>query len=133
MRVAIIVDRDLPRGLLANCAAALAFSVSPRVPGGVGPDARDGSGGEHKGITSVPIPILASDRSGLKEIRDRAAGLEGVSVLDFTTIAQGSLTYDEYVEALAAAPAEELAYIGLCVFGETAGVRKATGSLPLLR
>jgi hypothetical protein len=58
---------------------------------------------------------------------------EGVSVLDFTDLAQGSLTYDEYAAKLSAAKAEAIAYRGLCLYGEDRAVKRLTGSLALYR
>lgn len=133
MKIVIVVDQDLGAGLAANAAAALALSLSGRIGDVNGPDLRDGDGSIHPGILKLPIPVLKAAGGRLAELRARALGAAGVAALDFTDIAQGARSYGDYETALAEARAGDIAYRGLCLYGEDRAVAGLTGSLPLYR
>jgi hypothetical protein len=132
MKVVIVLDRELPPGLAANAAAALAFSVSPSLPGCVGEAVADGSGLLHPGITKVPLPVLAASPACLAELRESAAMTSGAACVDFSDIAQRARNYAAYADDLRAADPGAIRYLGVCVYGEDAAVRSLTGNLPLL-
>ncbi|MGX2993507.1 DUF2000 domain-containing protein [Streptomyces sp. JNUCC 64] len=132
-KCAIVVDKDLPPGLAMNTVAALALSVGNFTEGIVGDDVKDADGGLHRGITSIPLPVLKADTTELRDVALRAAGATGVFVVDFTSVAQSSRSYDEYTRRTADIPTGELPYIGLAVCGERKAVDRITGSLPLYR
>ena len=67
----IVLDENLPLGLLVNSAAVLMMSIGKLHPDLVGRNLEDGSGHEHRGITTVPLPILKG-AGKLKEIRGGA-------------------------------------------------------------
>lgn len=133
MKVVIVLDRQLPAGLLANAAAVLGFSVARHLPGGFGPDVADRDGSLHPGITNLPIPILACDEDQLPGLRDKAMALQDVQCVDFTEVAQRSKGYDEYTSAMNGSAGAELKYLGLCLCGDPRAVRRLTGHLPLVR
>lgn len=56
----LLIDSELPLGLLANTAAVLVLTIGKRVEGIIGSDVVDGSGQIHTGITTIPLPILKS-------------------------------------------------------------------------
>jgi hypothetical protein len=132
MKVVIVLDEELPLGLLANAAAALAFSVSPSLPDCVGAAVSDRSGDRHPGITNIPLPILAAPATRLAELREVAAYAKNVSCTDFSDTAQRSKNYADYAIAIGKAAPESIRYLGLCIYGEDATVRSLTGNLPLL-
>jgi len=132
MKIVIVLDPELPLGLLANAAAALAFSASPAVPDGVGGPVLDAQGGLHPGITRIPLPILACGRAQLSELRRRAVA-EGVACVDFCDVAQRARGYEAYAAELARRPEAELSYLGLCLYGDAKAVQRLTGQLPLVR
>ena len=127
----IVLDADLPLGLIANTAAVLALSLGSRLPI-VGPDNQDASGSLHSGLTKIPVPILRSDASSLKALREKATALEGVFVVDVTDAAQTTTNYQDYTQKLAGSTAESLRYLGLALFGPKKSVNKLVGALPLL-
>ena len=53
--------------------------------------------------------------------------------IDFSEAAQRCLNYEQYIRSLAQLSAEELFYLGVCMYGPKKKVNKLTGSLPLLR
>jgi hypothetical protein len=132
MKIEIVLDRALPLGLLANAVAVLAFSASKNISDGVEQEVVDADGGIHKGITKIPIPILACDGSLLPGLRLQAAATEGVECIDFCDVAQRAKRYDEYVAKLERSKNPGLNYLGICIFGESAKVKHLMAHLSLL-
>ena len=58
MKCVMVIDEELPLGLIANTAAVLAMSIGDKIKGIIGDDVRDGDGQLHRGITNLPIPLL---------------------------------------------------------------------------
>jgi hypothetical protein len=134
VKAAIIVDRNLPTGLIANTAAVLSLTLGRRVEAIVGPDLMDGDGCRHVGITTIPIPILTSDTEGIKLLRSRALReYADVLVVDFSDCSQRTRTYDEYARLLETATHDSITYLGIALYGQRKPVQKLTGNLPLLR
>jgi hypothetical protein len=133
-KLAIVIDRALSGGLVANTAAVLAMSLGSRLESVIGPDLKDADGSLHRGITTLPIPVLVADQDEVKQLRRRAHdSADDILLVDFTDCAQRSRTYDDYTERLAASGEEELSYLGIALFGPRKAIQKLTGSLPLLR
>lgn len=132
MKIVIILDAALPRGVMANASAALAMSCSVKNPGLVGDDVLDAGAGVHPGLLMKPVAVLSSDRGGLKTLRERALST-GVSVIGFTEIARRAGSYAEYIENMSETDPHDLEYLGLCIFGEKAKVAGLTGALPLVK
>lgn len=130
-RLAIVLNASLPNGTAANATAVLSLSLGANHPHLIGSDLRDADGGRHPGITSVPIPILAANRTRLAELA-RAADDE-VTVVGFTDTAARSHTYDAYESELAATHADRLDYLGIALAGPHKRIASLTGALPLYR
>lgn len=133
MKVVIVLDKDLPAGVQANAAAVLAFSVSRQLPEGVGCDLEDADGSRHPGITNLPLPILACESGCLRSLRAKAQALPQIACVDFPDVAQRAKRYEEYEASLKATRESELSYLGLCIYGEPASVRRLTGNLSLVK
>ena len=95
----------------------------------------DKSGKEHLGIIEFPVPILKSSKEEIKVIRERLyeESFSDVICIDFSDVAQGCKTYDEFIEKMLGVPLEDLQYLGICLCGLKKKVNKLTGSMPLLR
>ncbi|BBD06918.1 DUF2000 domain-containing protein [Desulfovibrio ferrophilus] len=128
----IIIDPELPLGLIANTAAVLSLSLGRKAPHVVGPPVVDASGVVHEGITGVPIPVLKSQRDALRGLSTQARE-SGLYVVGFTRAAQTSRRYDEYEVKMSAVSSEEQCYLGLALYGESKSVSRLTGNLGLLR
>lgn len=131
----LIMDAGLPSGVIANTAAILGITLGCRVPEVVGADVADGSGRAHLGIIEFPVPVLKGDAALLHSLREQlyAPEFSGLTVVDFSTLAQSCQTYPEFQEAMGSAPADSLQYLGLAICGAKKQVNRLTGSLPLLR
>lgn len=135
MKIVMVIDKELPMGLVANAAAVLGLSAGKLQGGIVGEDIPDCDGNLHLGITTKAIPILEGSKEHVKMIRERLfePTFAAVDVIDFTELAQRSLDYDDYAGRLQKTAATDLQYLGLCLIGPPKKVNKLTGNLPLLR
>jgi hypothetical protein len=128
----VVIDKDLPVGLSANTAAVLGLTMGKVAPELIGVTTADADGNEYPGLTMLPIPILAHHSEGLRALTD-AARSEGLLCAVVTEAAQRSKTYPQYADELAATRTTDVRVIGVGLFGARKGVRRLTGSLPLLR
>jgi hypothetical protein len=131
----IVVDQELPMGLIANTSAIMGITLGMLHPEVVGKSVTDKSGREHLGIIEFPVPILKSSKEEIKVIRERLyeESFSDVICIDFSDVAQGCKTYDEFIEKMLDVPSEQLQYLGICLCGPKKKVNKLTGAMPLLR
>lgn len=66
----MVIDSELPVGLIANTSAVLALTLGKKIEGIIGSVVFDGDGHTHEGITTTPIPILKGSGKTIKELRD---------------------------------------------------------------
>ena len=131
----IVLDERLPLGIMANTAAILGITLGKAMPEVVGADVTDKTGREHAGIIQFPVPILKGDTESIKVLRERLYEPEfsDVTVVDFSDLAQGCKTYDEFIEKMKDAPERDLNYFGIAMCGVKKKINKLTGQMPLLR
>ena len=131
----MVIDETLPAGMIANTAAILGITLGKKLPEMVGADVTDQSGNEHLGIIEFPVPILRGSPEMIKQMREKLyqSDFQDLTVVDFSDLAQGCRTYDEFVEKMGRAPESALQYIGVAICGPKKKVNKLTGSMPLLR
>ena len=131
----VIIDEGLPIGIIANTAAILGITLGMKMPDVVGADALDLDGNKHMGIIKFPVPVLKGNRERIKELRLKLFSDEydDLTVVDFSDLAQGCKTYEEFTDKMAACAEDNLSYLGIAVCGDKKKVNKLTGTLPLLR
>ena len=131
----MVIDESLPRGLIANTAAILGITLGKNNPEVVGADVVDQDGGAHAGIIEFPVSILQGSAETIRKIREklRQTEFQDVTAVDFSELAQGCKTYDEFVEKMGHAPEHTLRYFGIGICGAKKKVNQLTGSMPLLR
>ena len=131
----MVIDENLPLGIIANTAAIMGITLGKKMPQVVGADVMDQSGNEHLGIIEFPVPILKGSTETIKEIREKLyqQDFQDLTVVDFSDLAQGCKTYDEFIEKMGHVPESRLQYFGLAICGAKKKVNKLTGSMPLLR
>ncbi|AKG33423.1 DUF2000 domain-containing protein [Paenibacillus durus] len=135
MKVAIVIDKELPIGFAANTAAVLGVSLGNLASEIIGPDVKDADERIHRGITSKSIPILGGTKEQLKIIREKLNGEEFADLIfvDFSQIAQKSLDYATYTHKLQQTPGEDIEYLGCALYGPEKKIKHLTGSIGLLR
>ena len=131
----IIVDENLPLGIIANTAAILGITMGMKMPDVVGNDVLDLEGNPHMGIIQFPVPILKGNTKILKKLRTKLfePQFSELTVVDFSDLAQGCKTYNELIGKMANTSESRLNYIGIAVCGNKKQINKLTGSMPLLR
>lgn len=131
----IIIDEALLPGAAANTAAILGITMGMKLPDVVGPDVPDRDGCTHMGIIQFPVPVLKASRERMQALRSELFSEEyaGLTVADFSDLAQSCKTYEEFTAKMASCPEKELSYIGLAICGSKKKVNRLTGSMPLLR
>jgi len=131
----MIIDESLPRGLIANTAAIMGITLGKRMPEVVGADVTDRSGHAHLGIIEFPVPILRGSPGDIRRLRERLYGeaFSDVTVVDFSDLAQGCKTYEEFIEKMGQAPESALQYLGVAVCGPKRTINRLTGGMGLLR
>ena len=133
LKCVIVVDAELPAGMLANAAAIVGASLGAGVPGIIGSSAIDGSGISHPGLANVPLPVLQASRSALRSLRANALESRDMVVFDFPEPARQAKTYQEYLERMIGMSSESIDYVALGLYGPVSLVNKVTGQLKLLR
>ena len=131
----MIIDENLPLGLIANTAAIMGITLGKENPDVVGISVTDLNGSKHPGIIEFPLPILKGNPQVIREIRRKLGQPEfqDLSAVDFSDLAQSCHTYQEYIEKMAGTPEQELRYLGLGIRGPKKKVNRLTGNMPLLR
>ena len=131
----MIIDENLPLGILANTAAILGITLGKHAPELVGKDAADASGQRHLGIITIPVPILKGNKEILRELREKlyTSDYDDIIVADFSDVAQSCNIYSEYLQKASTISETKHTYLGLAIYGNKKKVNKLTGSIPLLR
>ncbi len=131
----MVIDANLPLGIIANTAAIMGITLGKKMPEVVGCDVVDQTGNNHLGIIEFPVPILKGTNEGIKEIREKLylPEYQDLIVVDFSDCAQSCKTYDEFISKIAKVPENELNYFGIAICGPKKKVNKLTGSIALLR
>jgi hypothetical protein len=135
MKIVMVINKELPIGLIANTAAVLGISAGKMYEEIVGADIKDNDGNVHKGVTTKPIPILEGTKVQVKCIREKLfdESFASVTVVDFSEIAQRSLDYENYTKVLNNSASTEIEYLGVCIYGPVKKINKLTGYLGLLK
>ena len=122
----MVIDEELPTGIIANTAGIMGITLGKKLPETVGPDVSDRNGRSHLGIIAIPVPILKASK--LYE-----PSFSELTVVDFSNVAQSCNDYDEFTSKAAQTDGDSFQYFGVGICGAKKLVNKLTGNLPLLR
>ncbi len=130
-KAAIIINPEMPVGLLANAVAC--------ITSGLFLNGEDLVGGEIAGqdvvfipITKIPILILKPGKISLIDLCRQAQSLE-LKYMAFTHEAQTTTNYEEYTKRVKDARLNEVSLVGLGIVGPQEKINSLTGNLPMLR
>ena len=131
----MIIDEQLPLGIIANTAAIMGITLGKSIPEVVGKDVYDKTGNKHLGIITFPVPILKGDIQTIKTIRKKLYEPEfsDLIVIDFSDIAQMSKSYTEFITKMQSITETELNYIVITLCGTKKKMNKLTGNIALLK
>jgi coenzyme F420-reducing hydrogenase beta subunit len=96
-------------------------------------DLQDASGGQHAGLTWIPLPMLKATRQEVKRIAAEAKQPGDVLVVDLSEVAQTARSYEAYKTSLEALTEAEMNYSGIALYGDKATVNKLTRKLSLYK
>lgn len=135
MKCVMIVDVNLPIGIIANTTAALGISLASEIDALVGKKVIDKDGRIHEGITNIPIPILTLSREEIKKNYDTLleSSDPDIKMIGFNDVAQKSLNYDDYEIKLSTTNKNHINILGVCLYGPKRKINKLTGSLKMLK
>ena len=131
LKAAIIIDPELPLGILANAVACITSGLFLDGKEFVGPQII-GKGIKYIPITKIPILILKPGNKSLQDLLSQAIDLN-LKYMAFTKEAQSTTDYDKYEKAVVNLPLETVTLLGLGVVGPEKLVNSLVGSLPMLR
>ncbi|MCI1931495.1 MAG: DUF2000 domain-containing protein [Clostridia bacterium] len=131
----MVINENLPVGIIANTAAIMGITLGKKMPEVVGENVTDQNGNEHLGIIKFPVPVLKATPENIKNIREKLyhPDFTDLTVVDFSDLAQECKTYNEYIEKIENKTEKDLQYFGLAICGEKKKINKLTGSMSLLR
>ncbi|PNQ52868.1 DUF2000 domain-containing protein, partial [Vibrio agarivorans] len=133
-KVVLVIDENLPTGVIANTAAVLGVSLGKLKPELVGNNLLDEVGSIHSGITTVPLPILKGNTGLLRTLREKLKEFEPeLTVVDLIGATRTTKSYEDYTLVLSKTPISELEYQGIALAGDKKIINKFTGNLGLLR
>lgn len=135
MKCVMIIDSELPIGVIGNTSAILGVTLGKQLPQEVGEDVTDATGKKHLGIITTPIAMLKGNKDMLRELREKLyePAFRELVVVDFSHVAQSCNLYSEYITKAAGIPESEHIYLGIAIYGDKKKVNKLTGFMPLLR
>ncbi len=135
MKCVMIINSELPIGIIANTSAILGITLGKHVPEQIGEDVLDATKNSHLGIITIPVTMLKGDTDILKDLRKSLYDSEfsDLLVVDFSDVAQGCNIYSEYAAKAATVPEQEHNYFGIAIYGSKKKVNKLTGFMPLLK
>lgn len=134
LRLAVIVDPELPVGLIANTVATISAGIGAAIPEFGNTELVDAAGRSFRNSADRPVPILQASGAMMSALLGRAFPVPpGGVVVPFPRFARSMHAFADYQAAF---PAHDLAaevLDGLGLAGPEKWVRSLTGSLKLLR
>lgn len=130
-KAAIIINPEMPTGLLANAVACITSGLFLEGKEYVG-EAIAGSDVTYIPITKIPILILKPANIPLIDLCKKAQET-GLKNMVFTREAQTTTNYEEYTERVKGKSMTEITIVGLGIVGPEEKVNSLTGNLPMLR
>lgn len=133
LHLAVIVDPEVPPGLMANTVAVIAAGLAARYPGVGGVPLTDKAGLAYVNSADRPIPILQAAPADMRAAMLKAAADVAVTPVIFPAFARGLHAFADYA---ALVPDTDLAAVkidGIGLAGPKKAVRSITGALKLFR
>lgn len=131
IKSAIIINPDLPTGLLANAVACITSGLFSNNPDAIGKEIA-GKDVKYIPITKIPILILKPGNNSFLKLLKRAQKLD-IKYMVFTKEAQSTTNYQEYVQRVEGKSVDTVTLHGLGVVGDSKKVNSLVGSLPMLK
>lgn len=131
MKSAIIINPDMPTGLLANAVACITSGLFLDGKELVG-NTIAGKDLSYIPITKIPILILKPGNMSLVDLCKQAQ-TKGLTYMAFTQEAQTTTNYEEYEQRVIGKNINDVTLVGLGVVGPDEVVNSLCGNLPMLQ
>ncbi|ENN87403.1 hypothetical protein RHSP_27501 [Rhizobium freirei PRF 81] len=133
-RLAIVINPDLPLGLIANTAGAIAIGLGARFPALAARQLVDSEGRTVDISSNTPVPMLQADADTIRSLLLKALQQQSErAVVAFPAFARSLHDYREYETRFPDRDLAAEAIDGLGIAGPSKWVKSLTGSLKLLR
>ena len=134
LRLAIILNPDLPPGLLANTAGAIGIGLAAKFPMLAGNSLTDAKGATIDVSSKYPVPILQGTTDHIKALMFKALDAGGErGVVAFPAFARSLHAYEEYENTFKQRDLHDEVIDGLGLVGPEKWIKSLTGNLKLLR
>ena len=134
LRLAIIVNADLPLGLLTNTVAAISIGLGAKMPHLGADRLTDSKGQVIDASSNLPVPVLQAGHDALYQLMSKASkDIDEGAVVVFPAFARSLHDYNEYLETFSKRDLSSEAIDGVALAGPSKWVKSLTGSLKLLR
>lgn len=134
IRLAIVINPDLPLGLIANTAGAIAIGLGAKFPGLAARQLVDRQDRAIDISSNLPVPILQADAETIRLLLLKALPQQDErAIVPFPAFARSLHDYREYEATFPGRDLSEETIDGLGIVGPSKWVKSLTGSLKLLR
>ena len=134
IRLAIVINPDLPLGLIANTAGAIAIGLGAKFPGLAARQLVDRQDRAIDISSNLPVPILQADAETIRLLLLKALPQQDErAIVPFPAFARSLHDYREYEATFPGRDLSEETIDGLGIVGPLKWVKSLTGSLKLLR
>lgn len=134
IRVAIVVDPNLPPALIANTVSAIGIGMGAKMPILGAETLSDRSGRATDIVSNRPVPILQADGQTIRQIMLKALNQpEEHAIVPFPGFARSLHDFTDYQRQFPDRDLSDEKIDGLGLAGPAKWVRSLTGSLKLLR
>lgn len=134
IRLAIILNPDLPPGLLANTASTVGIGLGAKFPVLAGNSLTDAKGATIDVSSKYPVPILQGSTDHIKALMFKALDAGGErAVVVFPAFARSLHSFGEYENVFPLRDLHDEVIDGLGLAGPEKWIKSLTGNLKLLR
>ena len=138
LKLAIILNPDLPVGLIANTAAVISIGLGAAEPRLGAVKLSDRSGFGYRSSADRPVPILQATHTELQSLSKRANKTkngddQASTMVLFPAFARRLHSFSDYMDALPQCDIGEEDLDGIGLVGPEKWVKSLTGNLKLLR
>ncbi|HEY0123376.1 MAG TPA: DUF2000 domain-containing protein [Rhizobium sp.] len=134
IRLAVIINPELPLGLIANTVGAIAIGLGARFPGLAARQLADRDDRAIDISSNLPVPILQADADTIRTLMLKALPQPGErAIVPFPAFARSLHAYADYEATFPGRDLSEEMIDGLGLVGPSKWVKSLTGSLKLLR
>jgi len=134
LRVAIILNPELPPGLLANTAGVIGIGLAAKFPMLAGSSLTDAKGVTTDTISKTPLPILQATPDHIKALMFKALDAAGErSVVPFPAFARTMHQFEQYEMTFPLRDLYDEVIDGVGLLGPEKWIKSLTGNLKLLR